>query len=97
MIDEQKIDKVIPPSIPLNELENKHVNFLLEINDDKNETIYRQVIENQIKTDIEIFSDQPKESISRKELSEKKGVFSVLFPDQPQAESLDIFSRRFHS
>jgi hypothetical protein len=94
LIDEQKIDKIIPPSTPLNELENKRVNYLLEVKDDKNNTIYRQVIENQIKRDIEIFSDEPKESIFRKELPEIKGVFSVVIPDDPQAESLDIFSSR---
>jgi hypothetical protein len=94
LIDEQKIDKIIQQSTPLTELENKRVNFLLEVKDDKNNTLYRQVIENPIKTDIEIFSDQSKESISRKELSEIKGVFSLVIPDQPQAESLDIFSSR---
>jgi len=30
LIDEQKINKIIPPSVPLTELENKSVNFLLE-------------------------------------------------------------------
>lgn len=94
LIDEQKIDKIIPPSTPLTELENKRVNYLLEVNDDKNNTIYRQVIENQITRDIEIFSDESKESIFRKELPEIKGVFSVVIPDEPQAESLDIFSSR---
>jgi hypothetical protein len=94
LIDEQRIDKIIPPSTPLTELENKRVNFLLEVSDDKNNTLYRQVIENQIKRDIEIFSNEPKESISRKELSEIKGVFSVVIPDQPEAESLDIFRSR---
>ena len=94
LIDEQKINKIIPPSVPLTELENKSVNFLLEVSDDKNNTLYRQVIENQIKRDIEIFSNEPKESISRKELSEIKGVFSVVIPDQPEAESLDIFRSR---
>jgi hypothetical protein len=94
LIDEQTINKIIPPSIPLTELENKRVNFLLEVSDNKNNTLYRQIIENQIKTDIEIFSDEPKESISRKELSEIKGVFSVVIPDQPEAENLDIFKSR---
>jgi hypothetical protein len=94
LINEQKIDKIIPPSTPLPDLENKRVNFLLEVSDNKNNTIYRQVIENQIQRDIEIFSDEPKESIFRKELPEIKGVFSVVIPDEPQAESLDIFSSR---
>jgi hypothetical protein len=94
LISEQEIEKIIPPSTTSTELENKSINFLLEINDDHNNTIYRQVIENQIKTDIEIFPIHTKEPIIRKNVSEIKGAFSVVIPDHPQAESLDIFQSR---
>ena len=93
LIDQQELEKIIPQSTSLTELENRAVNFWLEITDKKKKILYRQVIENPIKTDIEVFSDQSNESIIRKELSEIKGVFSIVIPDAPQAESLDFFSR----
>ena len=54
--------------------------------------LYRRIIDNPIKTDIEVFSDEKvTESVSRHKVSDIKGAFSIVIPDIPEAKGLDLF------
>lgn len=72
--------------------QNNRSGFWFEITGDKQNVLYRRVIDNPIKTDIEVFSDEKEtESISRHKISDIKGAFSIVIPDISEAEGLDLF------
>jgi hypothetical protein len=91
LISQQNIQKVVPPSVT-RDTQNNRSGFWFEITSDKQNVLYRRVIDNPIKTDIEVFSDEKEtESISRYKISDIKGAFSIVIPDIPEAEGLDLF------
>jgi hypothetical protein len=88
LISENKIEKKLPPS---SNISNKSGSWF-EVIDDKQNVLYQRVISNPIRTDIEVFSDESKESIMRQKISQIEGVFSILIPDVPDAKSFSLFS-----
>ncbi len=91
LISKQKIDMVLPLT-KSDYLNKEHYNkFWYELTNDKHEVTHKQEINNPIKSDIEIFSDEPKQSISRQK-STQIGVFSIVIPDNPDVSGFDLFS-----
>jgi hypothetical protein len=91
LMSQQNIQKVVPPSVT-RDTQNNRSGFWFEITGDKQNVLYRRVMDNPIKTDIEVFSDEKEtESISRHKISDIKGAFSIVIPDIPEAEGLDLF------
>jgi hypothetical protein len=91
LIEQQNIQKIVPPSVTV-DTKNNRSGFWFEITGDKQDVLYRRIIDNPIKTDIEVFSDEKvTESISRHKVSDIKGAFSIVIPDIPEAEGLDLF------
>jgi hypothetical protein len=91
LIGQQDIQKVVPPSFS-GDTQNSRSGFWFELTGDKQNVLYRRTIDNPIKTDIEVFSDEKKtESISRQKISDIKGAFSIVIPDIPEVEGLDLF------
>jgi hypothetical protein len=88
LISQNKIEKKLPPS---SNISNKS-GFWFEVIDDKQNVLYQRIISNPIRTDIEVFSNEPKESIMRQKISQIEGVFSLLIPDLPDAKSFSLFS-----
>jgi hypothetical protein len=93
LIEQQNIQKIVPPSVTV-DTKNNRSGFWFEITGDKQDVLYRRIIDNPIKTDIEVFSDEKvTESVSRHKASDIKGAFSIVIPDIPEAEGLDLFGR----
>jgi hypothetical protein len=91
LIEQQNIQKIVPPSVTV-DTKNNRSGFWFEVTGDKQDVLYRRIIDNPIKTDIEVFSDEKvTESISRHKVSDIKGAFSIVIPDIPEAEGLDLF------
>lgn len=91
LIEQQNIQKIVPPSVTVDTTNNRS-GFWFEITGDKQDVLYRRIIDNPIKTDIEVFSDEKvTESVSRHKVSDIKGAFSIVIPDIPEAEGLDLF------
>jgi hypothetical protein len=91
LIEQQNIQKIVPPSVTV-DTKNNRSGFWFEITGDKQDVLYRRIIDNPIKTDIEVFSDEKvTESVSRHKASDIKGAFSIVIPDIPEAEGLDLF------
>ena len=91
LISRQSVEKLItiPP-------ESKNPEYIsetwFELSDSKRNVIHRQNLNNLIRKDMEVFSDDPNNSISRHKVDEIKGTFSILVPDVSEADSLDIFT-----
>jgi hypothetical protein len=91
LIGEQDIQKVVPPSFTGDTKDNRSGSWF-EITGDKQNILYRQTIDNPIKTDVEVFSDEKEtESISRHKISDVKGAFSIVIPDIPEAQGLELY------
>jgi hypothetical protein len=92
IISQQKIDKLLPPSGPIDNIDQNQTGFWYELTDSKHNILYRQVMNFPIKIDTEVFSNDPKESIIRQKITDIRGTFSILVPDVPQANNFDMFS-----
>jgi hypothetical protein len=65
--------------------------FWLELSNDNRSILYRQIIDNPIRIDTDVFSENPKQSIKRHELVDIKGTFSIVIPNIPDARNFDLF------
>lgn len=91
VISEDKIEKIVPL---LREIDDKkHSGAWIELKDKKGNVLHTEAIDIPFGSDLEVFSNDPKDpSITRENISNFKGTFSILIPDVPGAEELNIFS-----
>ncbi len=61
-----------------------------ELRDREGRTVYRRVIDNPIREDIEVITDDPDHPLGRIAADQREGIFFVLVPDIPQARELVI-------
>ena len=90
LISQQKMEKVLSPSSHLGTKDNKS-GFWYELADSNQNILYQKTISNPIQTDIEVFSNESKETIARQKVSESEGIFSLLIPDLPEAKTFSLF------
>ena len=64
-----------------------------ELADVNDRVIARNDLSSFIKSDMEIFSDQPEQSISRRKIDKISGTFSLLVPEVEDAGKFDILAR----
>ena len=57
LISQQKIEKVLPPSGPSDNIQPNQTGFWYELTDSNHNILYRQVMDFPIKADTEVFSD----------------------------------------
>jgi hypothetical protein len=91
LISKQNIEKVLQPSTQFH-IQKNQTGSWYELSDDQQHLLHRQIIDNPIKIDAEVFSDNTTESISRHRLSDIRGTFSIVVPDIPEGKKFDLFS-----
>jgi hypothetical protein len=91
LISRQNIEKVLHSPVQ-NYIQENHTGSWYELSDDQQRLLHRQIIDNPIKVDVEVFSDNTTESISRHRLSDIRGAFSIVIPDIPDGKNFDLFS-----
>jgi hypothetical protein len=91
LISKQKIQKRLPSHTSPDIQKGQAPGFWLELSNDNRRLLYRQIIDNPIRIDTEVFSENPNESITRHELADIKGIFSLVIPNIPDARNLDLF------
>ena len=89
----QKINKFLPPADNIAGQEASS-RFWYELRDSKSNVIYDQNLNDIIKDDVEIFSTNPNDpAFMMHELSDKKGVFSIVIPDMPDSTGFELFTK----
>jgi hypothetical protein len=83
----QRIDMIAPPAVTAPP-EPDQTGFWFEVRDSKGQLLHHQVLHNPIRTDVEVFSDEPGRSMYRVPSKQVKGEFTLLVPDLPQANLL---------
>jgi hypothetical protein len=90
LITQQNIEKMLPSSLEP-DYDKNLILFWYEITDSRKNILHRQIIDNPIKADMEIFSLDPRDSIVRQKRTDIRGAFSLVIPDIPEADSFDLF------
>lgn len=92
LISWQRINKVPPPSDPIENYEDES-GWWIVLTDKTGEALYRQIINNPLRVDKELFSygDETGVSWEVPDMPDEAGEFSVLVPDISVAAHLSIY------
>ena len=91
LVSQQSVDMTVPPSDPLHESAGRK-GFWYELHDAQDRPLYRRVMHNPMGDDVEAFSDDPKQTISRHPRPNRKGVFVVVVPDTTEGHTVTLSS-----
>jgi hypothetical protein len=89
LLSRQKVAMIPPPSDPTDELNNAN-GFWLDVKDTSGITLYRRVMHPAVRTDSEVFSNDPAQTIHRTPIDEPKGTFTIVIPNISGADSLSL-------
>jgi hypothetical protein len=91
LVSQQAVEMVLPPSDPVQGVEG-HKGFWYELRDAQDRPLYRRVMHNPMQEDVEVFSDDPKQSVARQTVPNRKGVFVVVVPDTEEGHVVTLSS-----
>jgi hypothetical protein len=86
---------IVPPSQSLEKIESTP-GFSVVLRDQSGTPVYRRVLENPIRRDVEVFSPDPKQSINRTPVEQSKGTFVILVPEIEGARTLEFHGNPLH-
>lgn len=91
LIDRQRVEKVLPPSDPLDEKLDAS-GFWYEVQNDRGTPLYRLVRANPIATSVEIRTGDFDRPFERRDVEKPNGTFFVLVPELPDGQEVVLFS-----
>ncbi|CAM5370227.1 hypothetical protein [Streptomyces griseomycini] len=94
LISRRRVAMMPPPSDPLREREDAQ-GFWVEVRDAQQRPLYRRVMCDPVRRDVEVFSDEPEYSIARVPVDEPRGLFVVLVPDIANADHAALIRSPF--
>ncbi len=84
LIDSRPVEAIAPPVVtPLPQ--QGQTGYLLQVTDAAGRVIYHRPLHNPIAVDVEAFSPDRRQTITRVPIADPQGQFSVLMPDVPEA------------
>jgi len=90
LVSEQVVNMIIPPSHPLERLEQE-AGFSVILRDERGEAVYGRALASPFRFDQEIFDRDPKRSIRREVNPHPKGTFVLLVPAMENARRVEFF------
>ena len=90
LISQQRLAMLAPPPHPLVSRENER-GFWVLLSDAEGRPLYRRVMDNPIRQDIEVVADDPDRPLARVRVAEPRGQFFVVVPDIPASRSIALF------
>ena len=91
LVSQQPVEMVLPASDPVSGHEGQK-GFWAELKDQKNQTLFRRVMHNPMSGDVESFSNDPTQTVTRHPVPSSKGVFVVLVPDTEEGHAITLSS-----
>jgi hypothetical protein len=82
LVSQERVAMLAPPD-DTELLEVGRSGYWLELRDDNNDVLYRQVLHDPIRTDAEVFPEDPSQPIRRVPIAHPQGTFEVVVPDLP--------------
>lgn len=90
LLRSQRIEKVSPPSLTPPPQEGQP-GYWFEVRDANNQLLYHRVLHDPFQITLEVFSQDPKESITRVPNPDRSGELMILVPDPPNAETFIFY------
>lgn len=91
LVSQQSVEMVLPASDQLQDF-REQTGFWYELRDARDRPLYRRVMHNPMRQDVEVFSDNPEQSLARQPVPNRKGVFVVLVPDTEEGHAVTLSS-----
>jgi hypothetical protein len=91
LVSQQAVEMVLPPSDALHGAEG-HKGFWYELRDVHDRPLYRRVMHDPMREDVEVFSDDPKHTVGRQTVPNRKGTFVVVVPDTEAGHAVTVSS-----
>jgi len=91
LVSQQRVEMLLPPSHQLDVAEGQ-TGFWYTVEDAQKRPIYRRVMQNPIRHDMEVFSEDPATSVNRLAVSQPRGTFVILAPEVEGPQSVTFFS-----
>ncbi len=90
LISRQRVNVVAPASEPPEGDLERRAGFWLEVRDEAGQALRRQLMQDPIRHDVEVFADDPDRSVARIPLERPSGVFAVLIPEIEEADHVAL-------
>jgi hypothetical protein len=90
LVSRQRVAMTVPPSEPLDVNLEERSGFWLEVRDKAGNALHRQLMHDPIRHDVEVFSDDPEQSVARVPVEHPSGVFSVVLPAPEDADHVAL-------
>jgi hypothetical protein len=87
----QPVDMMAPPTDQLSGYEGEQ-GFWIEVRSDQEETLHRRVMQDPLRQDVEVFSPDPEQSVSRAPVEKVSGSFVVVVPELEEADHVSLMS-----
>ena len=102
LVSQQSVAMKVPPSDPVEALEGttgiaERMGFWVDLKDAADRTLYRRVMHEPIRRDVEVFSPDPRQTVQRAPLPETagpRGVFSIVLPELEAAQAVSLIGPR---
>ena len=91
LVSQQSVEMVLPPSDQVQDFQEQ-TGFWYELRDARDRSLYRRVMHNPMQQDVEVFSDDSKQSIARQPVPNRKGVFVIVVPDTEEGHTVTLSS-----
>jgi len=89
LLSRQAVEMLAPPSDRTDEYAN-HAGFWVEVRDAEDRVLYRRILHHPIQWTREAPSGDPQRPFTRVPNDSKRGVFTVLVPDFPNAQHVRL-------
>lgn len=87
----QPVEMIAPPTDQLSGYEDEQ-GFWIEVRNDREQALHRQVMEDPLSRDVEVFSPEPERSVYRAPVEEPSGIFVVVVPELEEADHVSLMS-----
>lgn len=89
--DQRRVRTIASPTDTLSGYGDER-GFWVEVRDGQKETLYRRVMPNPLRKDVEVFSPDHERGIFRAPVERPSGVFAVLVPDLDRSDHVAVMS-----
>lgn len=90
LLKSQRIEKRLPASVTAPPQEGQ-AGYWFEVRDANNKLVYHRVLDDPLQLSFEVFSDDPEGSIRRVPNPNRRGEFTLVVPDVPNAATLILY------
>lgn len=91
LLSRQRVEMTIPPGDAV-EGHEAQVGFWVEVRGVDGRLLHRRVMHDPIQRTVEVFSDDPEQTVSRVPVQRPEGVFTLVVPDVEDADHVALIS-----